>query len=348
VSAVANSNSGSGQKVGAFYEDLEKLLSQQIKQQPQMLDLRLKLAELYYETRRGDEFLRQARQMRAHVRDPLQSDEWRKVASMGRMLLPGEDLFREPLGETIEFIAPKAVAPQNNYTRIGDEERFRQPLQQLAESYEEIRKDPRFIAELDSELIQSAGHPSSLQPARRLSKQIGGAQIYFKREDLRVRTAYLTSAIVGQALLAKRMGKKTLAMGSTNGRGGVILAAIAARLGLHAIVYMDPEQMKLQAGNVFRMWLMGASVTEANLGRYQSPDVRKAAWDHWGANHKDCFLVMGLDAAPHPYPMMSMEFASVVGRECRRQLYVTEKKVADIWWRVRVTMPMRSGCFRPS
>jgi tryptophan synthase beta chain len=330
VIPVANSGSAPTQKFGAFYEDLEKLLLQQLKQQPQMLDLRLKLAELYYETRRADEFLRHARQMRSQVKDPQKSDEWRKVLSMGRMMVPGDPLFSESGGDTIEFVVPKTAAPQSTYTRIGDEERFRKPLLALAEGYEEIRKDPRFINELDMELMQSAGHPSSLQPARRLSKYLGGAQIYFKREDLNSRIAYLTSAVVGQALLARRMGKKSLVTGSVNGRSGVIVASIAARLGLHAVVYMDPEQMRLQTSNVFRMWLMGASVTEADMGRYKKPDVRQAAWDHWGANPKDCFLVMGLDAAPHPYPMMALEFASVVGRECRRQLYMNEKKVADL------------------
>lgn len=316
--------------MGAFYEDLEKLLQQQLKQQPHLLDLRLKLAELYYETRRVEEFVRGARQMRNYVSNPGKSEEWRKVTSMGRMLAPAESMFNEAPGDSIPFIASTAAAQKAAYSRIGDEERFKKHLQLLADSYEEIRKDPRFVSELDMELMQTAGHPSSLQPARRLSQHIGGAQIFLKREDLGARVATLTSAVVGQAPLAKRMGKKTLVAASGNGRSGVLIASIAARLGLDAVIYMDAEQKRLQASNVFRMWLMGANVTEADLKRYKTADLRNAAFDHWASNARDCFLVMGLDAAPHPYPMMTLEFASVVGRECRRQLNLQTRKIPDL------------------
>lgn len=328
---MSNSSGAPPQKMGAFYEDLEKLLLDQIGKQPHLLDLRQKLAELYFETRRTDDFLRQARQIHLRIKDPAKSAEWRKVFSMGRMLAASDPLFADTSGgAVIEFVTPKAVAQQQAYTRIGDEERFRKPLQEIAAGYEEIRKDPRFLAELDMELMQTAGHPSSLQPAARLSQHLGGAQIYFKREDINSRTSHMTSAVVGQALLARRMGRKTLVASSLNGRSGVIVASVAARLGMNSVIFMDGDQIRLQTSNVFRMWLMGANVSEANLGRYKTPDIRKAAWDHWGGNTRDSFLVMGLDAAPHPYPMMTLEFASITGRECRRQLYSNAKKIPDL------------------
>ncbi len=314
-----------------FYDDLEKLLEQQISKQPNLMNLRLRLAELYYETRRTEDFLRQARQMRALIKGSVNVEEWRKVVSMGRMIADHDPMFSEAaIGATIEFIAPRAVAAKASYTRIGDDERFRKPLQELSEGYTEIRKDPRFINELDFELIQTAGHPSSLQHARRLSQHLGGAQIYLKREDLPTQPSHMTAAVVGQALLARRMGKKTLVASSPNGRSGALIASVAARLGLKALIYMDAEQMQLQSSNVFRMMMMGTHVTAPDNSRHKSPDIRRAAWDHWGDHPGECFLVMGLDAAPHPYPMMTLEFASATGRECQRQLYSINKKIPDL------------------
>lgn len=324
-------SAASSQKPSSFYDDLEKLLVEQISTQPNLMNLRLRLAELYYETRRTDDFLHQARQMRALIKPGVKAEEWRKMVSMGRMIADHDPLFLEVSSDaSIEFITPKTVAAQVRYTRIGDEERFRKPLQNLSEEYEKIRQDSRFINELDSELIQSAGHPSSLQPARRLSQHLGGAQIYLKREDIPAQSSHMTAAVVGQALLARRMGKQTLVASSPNGRSGVMIASVAARLGLKALIYMDVEQMKLQSSNVFRMQKMGAKVTGADTRRHQSPDIRHAAWDHWGNNLGECFLVMGLDAAPHPYPMMTLEFASAAGRECQRQLYSLSKKIPDL------------------
>jgi tryptophan synthase beta chain len=329
---VANQRSGNLQDSSAFYDDLEKLLQQQVVRQPQLLDLRLRLAELYYETRKVEAFLQQARYVHGQIKGSDKSDEWRKILSMGRMIAATDALFIEaPVGDKIEFIGSKSITPTVAYTRIGEEERFRAPLAEIAEAYELVRKDPRFISELDSEMIQSAGHPSSLQLAERLSEHIGGARIYLKREDINTQPSHLLAAVLGQALLAKRMGKKNLVAYSANGRSGVVIAAIASRLGLQAVIYMDGEQMQLHSSNVFRMWLMGAHVTEAGTeGRKRSGDIRKEAWDHWAVNSRDTFLVMGLDAAPHPYPMLTLELAAIAGRECRRQLYAISKKAPDL------------------
>lgn len=327
---VSNPAETSPKQLGAFYEDLEKLLLDEMRKQPKLLDVRLKLAELYFQTRRVDDFILHARDTRDSIKNLDKSDEWHRIVSMGRMLRPSESLFSDFNGDAIEFVATQLASDLPAYSRIGDDERFKKPLQALADAYEEIRKDPRFLAQLDIEMMQTAGHPSSLQPAQRLTDFLGGAKIYFKRDDQGGRFAHITGAIVGQALLAQRMGKKTLVAFSGNGRSGVLVASIAARLGLNATVFMNADQIHLQKSNVFRMWLCGANVQEIDPKDRSGTDVRKAAFDHWARHSADTFLIMGLDAAPHPYPMMTLEFTSVVGRECRRQMYATNKKAPDL------------------
>lgn len=328
---MSSKDDGKQQDAGAFYDDLEKLLVQQISRQPQLLDLRLRLAELYYETRKLSAFLQQARYMHGQIRNAADSEEWRKVLSMGRMLAASDPLFAEaPVGDKIEFIGSRSITPKQAYARIGEDERFRKPLAEIADGYEAVRSDPRFLAELDSEMIQSAGHPSSLQFAARLTANLGGARIYLKREDINTQPSHLLAAVLGQALLAKRMGKKTLIAFSPTGRSGVVVASVASRLGLQAEIFMDSEQMQLQASSVFRMWLMGAHVNEGGLGRKRDGGARAEVWDFWARNSADSFLVMGLDAAPHPYSMLTLELASIAGRECRRQLYAIDKKAPDL------------------
>lgn len=317
-------------QASAFYEDLESLLKDEMRQQPALLDVRLKLAELYSQTHRIDDFVQHARQTRVLIKTPKTSPEWRRIVSMGRLLQPKELLFSELGDDIIDFDAPTSANQIPNRSRIGDEARFKKSLHDLAVAYEEIRKDARFLAEFDNEVMQTTGHPSPLEPARRLSEHIGGAQIYLKRADMGTQLSHITNAIVGQALLAKRTGKKTLVTASHNGRSGVLVASIAARMGLKAVVFMHSEQMQIQRSNVFRMQLSGADVQEVDLKKRAGADIRMAAFDHWAKFANDTFLVMGLDAGPHPYPMMMLEFTSLIGRECRRQIHAHIKKAPDI------------------
>lgn len=315
----------------AFYEDLESLLKQEIRQKPAALDARLQLAELYCQTYRVSDFIQHARETRVLIKDLKNSPEWRRIASMGRMLQPKELLFSESGADVIEFDGGRPGSDATPvHSRIGDEARFRKPLQDLATAYEEIRKDLRFLAEFDNEVMQTTGHPSPLEPARRLSDAIGGARIYLKRADMGSPLSHITHAIVGQALLAKRMGKKTLVAASPNGRSGVLMASVAARMGMKAVVYMHAEQIQIQRSNVFRMWLSGADVQEVDPKSRAGTDLRKAAFEHWARHADEAFLVMGLDAGPHPYPMMMQEFTSMIGRECRRQIHAHIKKAPDI------------------
>lgn len=317
-------------QTSAFYEDLESLLIEEMRKQPGLLDVRFKLAELYSQMRRVSDFIQLARETQSLIRDPKKSDEWLRIARMGRKLQPNEPLFSELNNDAIKFVESQPDQEAPAHSRIGDEARFKKPLRDLAVAYEEIRKDSGFLAELDSEIMQSYGYPSPLEPARRLSEYLGGAQIYLKRNDIGARQSHITSAIIGQALLAKRMGKKTLVASSGNGHGGVLVASIAAKLGMGSTIFMSMEQMQIQKSNIFRMWLCGADVQEVDPNGRGGADIRKAAFDHWAKFANETLLVMGLDAGPHPYPMMMLEFTSLVGRECRRQMYAHNKKAPDI------------------
>lgn len=328
---MPSASQGAVKQPSAFYEDLEGLLKKQIRQNPGALDARLQLAELYAQTHRISDFIQNARETRSLIKEPAHSMEWRQIASIGRMLQPKELLFSESGADVIEFDGARAVSDGVPiHSRIGDEPRFKKPLQDLAAAYAEIRKDLRFLAEFDNEVMQTMGHPSPLEAAKRLSDHIGGARIYLKRADMGSSLSHITNAIVGQALLAKRMGKKTLVAASPNGRSGVLMSSIAARMGLKAVVYMQAEQIQIQRSNVFRMWLSGADVQEVDPKGRAGSDIRKAAFDHWARFADDTFLVMGLDAGPHPYPMMMLEFTSLIGRECRRQIHAHIKKVPDV------------------
>src|SRR3546814_6415185 len=165
--------------------------------------------------------------------------------SMGRMISGTDPLFAEAvIGDKIKFIGSRSNTPKQAYVRIGEEERFRKPLAEIADGYEAVRTDPRFLAELDSEMIQSAGHPSSLQFAARLSAHLGGARIYLKREDINTQPSHLLAAVLGQALLAKRMGKKKLVAFSPTCRSGVLHASIPSKPGLPPELSLDSIMRK--------------------------------------------------------------------------------------------------------
>ncbi|HVT34769.1 MAG TPA: pyridoxal-phosphate dependent enzyme [Nevskiaceae bacterium] len=305
-------------KNSSFYVDLEKLLRQQLQVEPRSKDLRLKLLELYFDTSRSEDFLREARNLAQDIRNKSSSAEWQRAANMGRMLLPDHDLFRLEIADKVEFIEQSAPAVRQRVKkRFG--EGHAAYFERLGKDYDAVRTDPKFLADLDLQLVHVANRPSSLMHAQRLSEYLGGAQIYFKREDLSPAGTYLTISVCGQALLAKKLGRTTLVSASSNGLRGVITASVAARLGLKCVIYMDGKDMHLQSSNVFRMWLMGATVTAADPHTYHKGDVRETALEHC-ARDGSCFMVLGLDAAPQPYPMMGLEFAAVIGRETRRQL----------------------------
>ncbi len=193
-------------------------------------------------------------------------------------------------------------------------------LDELRVMYEKYRHDPEFLAEYAYDLKHFVGRPSPIYHAERLSDKIGGAQIYLKREDLNHTGAHKVNNTIGQALLAKRMGKPRVIAETGAGQHGVATATIAARLGLECVVYMGSEDVKRQAPNVFRMKLLGATVVPVESGSKTLKDALNEAMRDWVTNISDTFYIIGTVAGPHPYPMMVRDFQTVIGIEAKEQM----------------------------
>ena len=192
-------------------------------------------------------------------------------------------------------------------------------LAELEAVYRELSADPAFQQELDEDLAHYVGRPSPLYEAKRWSDQVGGARIYLKREDLNHTGAHKVNNTVGQALLAKHMGKKRVIAETGAGQHGVATATIAARLGLECQVFMGEEDVRRQALNVYRMKLLGAEVIPVTSGSRTLKDAMNEAMRDWVTNVDDTFYIIGTVAGPHPYPMLVRDFQCVIGREARVQ-----------------------------
>ena len=188
-------------------------------------------------------------------------------------------------------------------------------LDQLKAAYAKYREDPEFCAEFDYELKHYVGRPSPVYHARRWSEHFGGAQVYLKREDLNHTGAHKINNTVGQALLARRLGKKRIIAETGAGQHGVASATVAARYGMECVVYMGSEDIRRQAQNVYRMKLLGASVVPVESGSKTLKDALNEAMRDWVTNVDSTFYIIGTVAGPHPYPMMVRDFQSVIGRE---------------------------------
>ena len=202
-------------------------------------------------------------------------------------------------------------------------------LQELDRAYRRYRDDPDFLAELDADLSDYVGRPSPLYHARRWSEQLGGAQIYLKREDLNHTGAHKINNTVGQALLAKRMGKTRLIAETGAGQHGVATATVAARLGMECVVYMGLEDVHRQSLNVYRMRLLGATVVPVESGTRTLKDALNEAMRDWVTQVDNTFYIIGTVAGPHPYPLMVRDFQSVIGRETRAQLLADGGRLPD-------------------
>jgi tryptophan synthase beta chain len=193
-------------------------------------------------------------------------------------------------------------------------------LDELRAAYEHYRKDPEFRREFEYELEHFVGRPSPIFHAKRWSGLLGGAQIYLKREDLNHTGAHKVNNTIGQALLAKRMGKPRVIAETGAGQHGVATATVAARFGMECVVYMGVEDVKRQAANVYRMKLLGAKVVPVESGSKTLKDALNEAMRDWVTNVHDTFYIIGTVAGPHPYPMMVRDFQSVIGTECIEQM----------------------------
>src|SRR5215468_5630901 len=193
-------------------------------------------------------------------------------------------------------------------------------LDELREHYASARRDPAFRAEFERELAHYVGRPSPVYHAKRWSEKVGGAQIWLKREDLNHTGAHKINNCIGQALLAKRLGKPRVIAETGAGMHGVAAATVAARFGMECVVYMGSEDTKRQLQNVFRMKLLGASVVPVESGSKTLKDALNEAMRDWVTNVETTFYIIGTVAGPHPYPMMVRDFQSVIGRECLTQM----------------------------
>ncbi len=193
-------------------------------------------------------------------------------------------------------------------------------LDALREAYERYRDDPEFQREFAYELEHYVGRPSPVYHARRWSEQLGGAQIWFKREDLNHTGAHKVNNCIGQALLARRMGKPRVIAETGAGQHGVATATVAARYGLECVVFMGSEDVRRQASNVYRMKLLGATVVPVESGSRTLKDALNEAMRDWVTNVENTFYIIGTVAGPHPYPMMVRDFQSIIGRECLEQM----------------------------
>jgi tryptophan synthase beta chain len=193
-------------------------------------------------------------------------------------------------------------------------------LDELKAAYEHYRRDPEFVAEFKRELKHFVGRPSPVYHAARLSREIGGAQIFLKREDLNHTGAHKVNNTIGQALLARRMGKPRVIAETGAGQHGVATATVAARYGMECVVYMGSEDVKRQSPNVYRMHLLGAKVVPVESGSKTLKDALNEALRDWVTNVENTFYIIGTVAGPHPYPMMVRDFQRVIGDECLVQM----------------------------
>ncbi|MGA0572513.1 tryptophan synthase subunit beta [Variovorax sp. VNK109] len=193
-------------------------------------------------------------------------------------------------------------------------------IEELRQAYDKYRQDPEFLAEFHSELAHFVGRPSPIYHAARMSREQGGAQIYLKREDLNHTGAHKVNNTIGQAMLARRMGKPRVIAETGAGQHGVATATICARYGLECVVYMGSEDVKRQSPNVYRMHLLGAKVVPVESGSRTLKDALNEAMRDWVTNVENTFYIIGTVAGPHPYPMMVRDFQRVIGEECIQQM----------------------------
>ena len=215
------------------------------------------------------------------------------------------------------------------YGGIFVSETLMEALHELRLAYEKYIKDPDFLAEIDADLQHYVGRPSPVYHAERWSRQLGGAQIFLKREDLNHTGAHKVNNTIGQALLAKRMGKTRIIAETGAGQHGVATATVAARLGLECVVYMGEVDVARQEANVYRMKLLGAKVVPVSSGSKTLKDALNEAMRDWVTNVDNTFYIIGTVAGPHPYPAMVRDFQAVIGREARQQMLDMTGRLPD-------------------
>jgi len=234
------------------------------------------------------------------------------------MVVRAVSFFGDTVLKPYDF--PDARGHFGPYGGVFVAETLMQAIEALRQAYDKYRNDPDFLTEFHYELKHFVGRPTPVYHARRWSEEMGGAQIWFKREDLNHTGAHKINNSLGQALLARRMGKKRIIAETGAGQHGVATATVCARYGMECVVYMGSEDVKRQSPNVFRMKLLGAKVVPVESGSKTLKDALNEAMRDWVTNVDDTFYIIGTVAGPHPYPMMVRNFHSVIGNESIEQM----------------------------
>ncbi|MGO3858302.1 tryptophan synthase subunit beta [Neisseriaceae bacterium CLB008] len=229
-----------------------------------------------------------------------------------------------------DYNFPDASGWFGEYGGVYVAETLMPALEALKEEYLKAKEDPAFWAEYEQDLAHYVGRPSPIYHAKRLSEQLGGAQIYLKREDLNHTGAHKVNNTIGQAILAKRMGKKRVIAETGAGQHGVATATVAARFNMECVVYMGAEDVKRQAPNVYRMKLLGAKVIAVESGTKTLKDALNEAMRDWVTNVDDTFYILGTAAGPHPYPMLVRDFQTVIGTEAKAQMQAMLNRQPDV------------------
>jgi tryptophan synthase beta chain len=248
------------------------------------------------------------------------------------MATRAEDLARVlPTAPAVETYSwPDARGHFGPYGGMFVPETLMHPLAELRQAYERYLGDADFLRELDADLRDYVGRPSPVYHAERWSRELGGAQIFLKREDLNHTGAHKVNNTIGQALLARRMGKTRIIAETGAGQHGVASATVAARLGLECVVYMGEVDVARQEANVYRMRLLGAQVVAVKSGTRTLKDALNEAMRDWVTNVDNTFYIIGTVAGPHPYPAMVRDFQSVIGREARSQMLEKTGRLPDV------------------
>ncbi|MES2295911.1 MAG: tryptophan synthase subunit beta [Pseudomonadota bacterium] len=246
------------------------------------------------------------------------------------MTSPAESGLAAPLFHTTDYQLPDARGHFGPYGGAFVAETLSFALSELKDAYARYSQDAEFLREFRYELEHFVGRPSPVYHAKRWSQLAGGAQIYFKREDLNHTGAHKINNVIGQALLARRMGKPRIIAETGAGQHGVATATICARFGLECVVYMGSEDVKRQAQNVYRMKLLGATVVPVESGSKTLKDALNEAMRDWVTNIENTFYIIGTVAGPHPYPMMVRDFQSVIGEECLHQMPALAGRQPDV------------------
>lgn len=229
-----------------------------------------------------------------------------------------------------QYLFPNESGWFGNHGGVFVAETLIPALEALKQEYLQVKNDPSFWQEFHHDLKHYVGRPSPIYHAKRWSESLGGAQIYLKREDLNHTGAHKVNNTIGQALLARRMGKSRVIAETGAGQHGVATATVAARFNMKCIVYMGAEDIKRQAPNVYRMKLLGAEVVPVSSGSKTLKDALNEAMRDWVTNVDDTFYVLGTAAGPHPYPMMIRDFQKIIGEECKIQMMEMLGRQPDI------------------